>query len=451
VGTPTLTGQNTTDDYVYVQFDLSWDNSWRTSSAPNNWDAAWVFVKYKPTGGDWAHATLNTSGHSVATDNGVAATITTPSDGKGVFLYRTSDATGNINWDGVKLRWNYGTGGDGLADSATVTVKVFAIEVVYVPTGTFAAGSGGSESSAFTLTTINTGNATTAPTGTGGFSGSAEGGYPTGQTAPDNASWPNGYNAFYCMKYEISQGQYADFLSLLTDAQDDNRYPNKGDYRHTISGSYGNYSATVPNRACNYLSWADGAAYADWAGLRPMTELEYEKACRGTANPVANEYAWGDTTIHGSAYTITNDGQANATVDNSTTAGNASYSTTDGSTDGPLRCGIFADADSDRQEAGASYYGVMELSGNLWERPVTIGNADGRGFTGAHGDGSLDGSGNADVSNWPAPATASGAGFRGGNWNISATVLRVSDRTGAASTYTDRISNFGFRCVRLVP
>jgi len=255
------------------------------------------------------------------------------------------------------------------------------------------------------------------------------------------------------MKYEISQGQYADFLSLLTDDQDDNRYPNQnGSYRHSISGSYGNYSASVPDRACNYLSWADGAAYADWAGLRPMTELEGEKACRGTASATAGEYAWGDTTIHGSAYnTITNDGQPNATVNNSTTAGNASYSTTDGDINGPLRCGIFANDGSDRQEAGASYYGVMEMSGNLWERPVTVGNLDGRSFTGEHGDGSLNSSGDADVSNWPAPSTASGVGFRGGSWSSVTSGLRVSDRDLAASTYTARSSTVGFRCVRSAP
>ena len=37
--------------------------------------------------------------------------------------------------------------------------------------------------------------------------------------------------------------------------------------------------------------------YLDWAGLRPMTELEYEKICRGPSAPVAGEYAWGSTTI----------------------------------------------------------------------------------------------------------------------------------------------------------
>ena len=55
--------------------------------------------------------------------------------------------------------------------------------------------------------------------------------------------------------------------------------------------------------ACNFLNWADGAAYADWAGLRPMTELEYVKASRGTRSPVVNEYAWSTTNLHASAYT----------------------------------------------------------------------------------------------------------------------------------------------------
>ncbi len=46
-----LTGENTTDDYVMVQFDLSWENSRRINDLNDdgvtNWDAAWVFVKYR--------------------------------------------------------------------------------------------------------------------------------------------------------------------------------------------------------------------------------------------------------------------------------------------------------------------------------------------------------------------------------------------------------------------
>ena len=35
-----LTGQNVTEHFAMVKFDISWENSWRTSSSPNNWDAA---------------------------------------------------------------------------------------------------------------------------------------------------------------------------------------------------------------------------------------------------------------------------------------------------------------------------------------------------------------------------------------------------------------------------
>ena len=55
VSNVTLTGQDATNDYVFVKFDTSWENSWRTSSAPTNWDAVWVFVKYKVGSGDWQH------------------------------------------------------------------------------------------------------------------------------------------------------------------------------------------------------------------------------------------------------------------------------------------------------------------------------------------------------------------------------------------------------------
>ena len=60
-----------------VTFDVTWTNSWRHTDggapAPNNWDAAWVFVKFRKNGGDWAHASLNNTGHS--TGSGTAATI----------------------------------------------------------------------------------------------------------------------------------------------------------------------------------------------------------------------------------------------------------------------------------------------------------------------------------------------------------------------------------------
>lgn len=49
VDTVTLNG-------AYVQFNLSWDNSWKDAT---NWDTAWVFAKYKKQGETtWNHAYL---------------------------------------------------------------------------------------------------------------------------------------------------------------------------------------------------------------------------------------------------------------------------------------------------------------------------------------------------------------------------------------------------------
>jgi len=463
-----ITGQSTTNSTCKVQFDISWENSWKNAI---NYDAAWVFIKYSTDAGTtWKHATLKANdtnpldddpslGWSRGTNSDVA--ITVPTDKKGAFIQRTANGSGIFSSTVIKFVWDWSN--DYLSNSDTVKistgtsarVKIFAIEMIYIPQGAFSLGSGGSESGAFYKY----------PTTTNTYSVSSEAAINVGtttdylyypntstysgdQTGPIPAAFPKGYNAFYIMKYELSQGQYADFLNTLTSDQATARYPNYSDYRYTISGTHPNRSASVPNRACNYLSWADVAAYADWAGLRPFTELEFEKACRGTATAVANEYAWGNTTI--TPYSsISNDGAVNEVP--ATSGANCNY--VDCSPDGPIRCGAFATSSSTRQQAGAGYYGVMELSGNVWERPVTVGNSTGRNFTGLHGDGALTTSspyGNADVTNWPG-TNAVGAGFRGGDWAHGATIGCVSDRDGAAYTDGTRYYIYGGRCARTAP
>jgi len=458
ISNPVLTVPVIADKYVMVQFNLSWENSWRASSGPSNWDAAWVFVKYRVSSGDWQHATLHSSGHSGGT--GTSTTVTPAADGSGAFIYRDSVGSGAFAITGAQLRWDYGV--NGVADNAAVDIRVFAIEMVYVPQGAFALGSGGTENGAFYMypTTTNTYAVSseaeiTVGTSAGNLYYPSDYGYPGDQTGPVPAAFPKGYNAFYCMKYEISQQQYVDFLNSLTQTQATAHKHTVSTYRYGITGSeVGSYATTNPYVACNYLSWADGAAYSDWAGLRPLTELEYEKACRGTLTAVANEYAWGTATIAGLAYTLGNDGANNEGIASnySSGAGNASDLATDGSILGPLRVGIFAanSLNSGRITAGASYYGIMELSGNLWERAVTIGNATGRGFTGLHGNGALDASGVADVSNWPG-TDAVGAGFRGGSWGVGAENLRVSDRLRTAYTVSGRGNDIGFRAARSGP
>jgi formylglycine-generating enzyme required for sulfatase activity len=214
----------------------------------------------------------------------------------------------------------------------------------------------------------------------------------------------------------------------------------------------GGFATTNPNVACNNLSWADDAAYADWSGLRPMTELEFEKACRGPLAAVSLEYAWGTADIAGSAYTLSNAGASNEGIatnySNSTTVGNAMYYNTNFvGINGPVRVGIFSNGTSGRVSAGASYWGIMELSGNLLELPVTIENPTGRAFTGTHGDGLLSGIGNANAATWPG-TDAVGAGWRGGSWTVDSNIMQVSDRYYAGYSYSNRDVNIGFRAVR---
>jgi hypothetical protein len=207
--------------------------------------------------------------------------------------------------------------------------------------------------------------------------------------------------------------------------------------------------ATYCTSPANFLNWGDLTAYLDWAGLRPMTELEFEKAARGTLTPVADEHAWGSA-VATQATGITNVGRITELP--SPTGANLTWNN---GTTGPVRVGSFAALNyggASRVNAGAGYYGAMELSGNLWEQVVTVGNSGGRAFTGAHGDGALDSDGLANVSNWPSNASATtGGGNRGGNYQAAQSVSSISDRTGAAATSTGRTRRQGGRGVRAAP
>ena len=99
-----------------------------------------------------------------------------------------------------------------------------------------------------------------------------------------------------------------------------------------------------------------------------------------------------------------------------------------------------------REETGGSYYGIMELSGSLYERCITVGNPEGRAFTATHGNGTLTNGGLANVSSWP--ITNTGIGYRGGSFFNGTDFIRVSDRYDAASVLAGANNRLGFRGVR---
>ena len=523
VSSVSITSQNAANKTANVQFNITWANSWMNSV--NN-DAAWVFIKYSTDSGvTWNQATLKaTGGTPTSSGNGIinpsnysvgsgtALQIIVPTEatsGKtGAFLQRSANGSGTVTTTGVQLVWDWNA--NGLSASSTARVQVFAIEMVYVPVGSFYLGDGTSTSvtgqfcSAASHTTPLQITAQGALTLGGGGAGSLGDNNDSGMNTADDftdasskslpSTFPEGYNAYYMMKYDVSQGQYRDFLNTLTRAQQATRVAtNVAAGQTTITNVFVmNNTSTVSNRngirvispipsagpvtfgcdlgntgtlngasdgewiAANFLSWMDGAAYGAWAGLRPFTELEYEKAARGPSSAdtgTNGEYAWGSTTITG-ATSISNSGQ-NSEVAGQTGNGLCVYNNA-GSVQGPMRVGMAAASSTTRAQAGASYWGILDLSGNVWKRPVTVGNTTGRAFLGSNGTGVLASDGNATNADWPGYSAgevsgATGCGFRGGVWYHGSTNARVSDRNYAASVDATRDSGYGARFARTSP
>lgn len=515
VSATSLGEKNTTSKTQKINFNLAWKNSWRDAI---NYDAVWLFVKFKTNASEWKHASLNTNPTLHSTGSQAAgATIAPSADGKGAYFFRTNAGKGNFSSNNVQLVWNYGN--DGVADNDIIQVMVYSIEMVYVPQGAFYAGDGtygtGDPGNIFqgqlrkaesnTPFQINSENAISLGGTMAGNLSSSGGATPaddfnatTQQTLP--AAYPKGFKAFYCMKYEIAQGQYVDFLNslnynkqagvtrqLVATPQYTSVAPNAPIGTKAIITSAGNFRNFVeiktpgtPNTqpaiygvdgdednvydeatdggsiACGYLTWLDGCAYSDWAGLRPMSQLEYEKACRGPLTPLANEFAWGNNTRI-AATGLLNEGTENEVAIN--TDANVCAANL---IQGPVRVGMFAKADNTRAQNGATYYGIFDMSGNVWERVASIGRAQGRTFVGNNGDGQITASGNADVIGWTGlvggeVTTGLGTGFIGGNFfrtedfngvYFNYALLRISGRLYGNTEDTVRFSGNGFRCVR---
>ena len=439
-----LSGQNTTTHTTLVGFGVSWENSWRTSTNENNYDGAWIFVKFRKNGTtDWRHATINITGNTPAS----GAAITVPADGKGAFIYRSANGIGNVNYTSNSLVWNYGA--DGLLDNETVEILVYGLEMVYIPSGSFRLGSGGTETNGFTEGSLSSpylvaSNAATNLGTTAGTLNPNGNGTATG-TIP--ANYPKGFNAFWIMKYECSQQQYVDFLNNLDLA--------RATINRTVSIFTGTHPALVapqPERGIGELGFNRSAAFADWSGLRPYSELEFEKACRGYNTPaVPNEYAWGNTTIVPIS-AVLNDGAADEIV---STPANANACILSNLGQRSVRTGIFArSSGSDRTISGATYYGVMNMSDNLYEMCISMVNPQGKAIDASvHGDGNLAADGRTDIAAWQ-PYQA--FGLKGSSYNSSLNAARTSDRVNVNVFVTvyggdSNQPNFGIRLARTAP
>lgn len=133
--------------------------------------------------------------------------------------------------------------------------------------------------------------------------------------------------SFYIDKYEITNKQYAKFLE-----ETDNRNPKYWSYR----------LYNQPNQPVVGIGWADAEAYSKWAGKSLPSEEEWEKAARGTDGRI---WPWGNKPS-GRKY-------------NGKMEGNLA----------PVEVGSYPN--------GSSPYGIMDMSGNVYE--MTTGSWGGTG------------------------------------------------------------------------
>ena len=378
-----------------ITFDVSWSNSWHHGVFH---DAAWVFFKARADDKSaWQHVqlaadkVLNPTGYGQK-KGGTPLEFLVP-DGEdgftGLFVRRSADGCGGVAARKVTAVLELNT------EHRTLNTQIrgFGVEMVYVPEGPFFVGLGAEEpfpgggygfggmeqnwlyqytrrdgrdfDASFNYSRVGSVNAWVirAPDNRlPAYLVNGAGPIPTGRQKgslwavdikPEDggkipAAFPNGYAAFYSMKYPwITQGQYADFLNTLTAAQAKPCYWTEGHgmavsgggsaVKHLGKAPDRTYAATEPDGMCPWISWKDALTYAAWAGLRPMTELEFEKVVRGPESAAPND-------------------------------------------------------------ATPSYWGVNGVQASrIFERTISIGDAVGRAFKGSHGRGTLE-----PPSDWPA-------------------------------------------------
>lgn len=477
---------NTANTGKVITFSVSWENSYNTAN--NQRDGAYVFFKFKNNDGTW-HPLIFSNQDNVLPAN-VAINFGGGGDFSAATLYRNIEGSGNINWTNVRL---------GIVPvPGVLDVRGFALEMVFVNTGNFYVGdlsAGVGSINSYGSGSSNTANSKWIETAANIIMGTSPGNLydPLDPTFSGTITgFPNGFNGFWIMKYELSQAGFRDFLNTMSLAQQTAFFPvaptspigttvfGGTNYQRleietaataTLTATIGcnadndaNFNETNDGEwvAMNNLSWYQVAAYLDWACMRPMTELEYEKACRGRVQSVPFEYAWGDTQLSSIVQTLGTANTATEFISNQdVTSGNANYQTTSAGAR-PYRNGIFANAFTDRKTSGGGYYGAMELSGNLVELCVTTANTAGRSFRSAHGDGLLSAAGSANEPYWPGigntsvstPSAASGevlsaAGViaRGGAFGTTNNTLMVSNRLSLLNTLGIS-TGYGIRGVR---
>jgi hypothetical protein len=455
-----------------ITFTINWSNAWKVPTTGSNYnsDGAWVFVKYAPNGGSaWQHLDILNASTSDGLFNAEVG-----NNGHGVMLipdFCLNNSSCSVINKVVTLTLDNIIG-------VNPDFKVFAFEMVKVPSDPFYLGDGVSDKTYHTYPDtldhyyVNSSDLILVGTNPGEL---ARKDIPISTDIP--ADFPKGYREFWVMKYKISQEQYVEFLNTLDRVAQNNRTDtdisgSSITERYVMTNTANVYQrnaikcdeilpagpaefycdldaddiANEPNDGlnliANHLSNEDFLAFLDWAALRPFSKMEYEKLCRGPLNPVAGEYAWGSSTFSNEG-NIINEGEASEIFDNvgvDVAIWPDFYAT--GFAGG--RCGFAATSSSTRLLSGATFYGIQDVhSSGSFFFTQTVTNISNFHYFNSQGDGVLSSNGNANVPSWQLM-----------NLNISPSYFHDSISDGNNFTLTDgsRASySSGQGCVILQP
>ena len=200
-----------------------------------------------------------------------------------------------------------------LGIGSTRTIAIDQMVQIYVPAGEFLMGAADSDEEA--KRTIAGGRA-----------------YPEN---PQHTVYLDGY---WIDKYEVTNRQYA--LCVAAGACELPWVTSS----YTYDKYYGN--PEFDNYPVIWVNWFKVRDYCTWAGRRLPTEAEWEKAARGTDGAM---YPWGNEPLDG---TRANFCDVNCTRTHALDTVNDGYPDT---------------APVGSYPAGASPYGAMDMSGNVWE------------------------------------------------------------------------------------
>ena len=462
----------------FLKCTIKWENSWffnkeltisseNSSTQKKNFlfkDGVWCFLKVRTNDYTWKHIYLSENEISISQENNqiLDTELETVNDKGGFFLSSIiKEEKNGISQTSISIKLP-----DEIKNQFGVyDIAFYAIEMVWVDEGSFFVGDGVHSQNALRNATLTNDSTDVKPflihseneilvgTNEGNLYGNNVG--ALSELFPKSnipSTFPKGYDGFWIMKYEINQSQYSDFLNTLTFKQQLNRTANSPQseintpalaissntlLRNSIFiKEKGNENLDIPAiydvregkyRACNWLNAEDIAAFLDWAALRPITELEFEKAARGITNPIKGEFSWGTPYVI-DANTVQNDGTESETVSElanvTDSAGLASYNSgiEFNQLNGVLRNGFgakgldFSTSNFElRLQSGASFWGVLELSGNVWEYCVKINNQNALNFQRNQiGNGFLDENGNANFLSFD---VLDGFIVRGGAWD----------------------------------